>query len=235
MPVPDTLPYSSPFQIRYLATLRFFWILVLLVLFITLVSENPKSPNGRIDGAVVFLGIITAVMFAVRARRRRFLFALFLNLIPFALWVFFILHHSSHAEFFCFLAVLVCLLYTISCTLEFVLVAGAVSAEHIIGAICAYVMIAMFFATIYTLCFVNDPAAFSGLQPTSTRPWSDLLYFSFCTLSTVGYGDIAPALPLARSFSMLEQLTGTFYLAILIARLTGLYPPRGRRNDPPSP
>jgi Ion channel len=58
----------------------------------------------------------------------------------------------------------------------------------------------------------------------------DLLYFSFATLTTTGYGDIAPVTGHARSLAILEQLAGTFYIAILIARLTGLYQGRGARD-----
>jgi hypothetical protein len=57
----------------------------------------------------------------------------------------------------------------------------------------------------------------AGIRP------EDLLYFSFVTLTTTGYGDIAPVTAHARSLAILEQLAGTFYIAILIARLTGLY------------
>jgi hypothetical protein len=50
-----------------------------------------------------------------------------------------------------------------------------------------------------------------------------LLYFSFTTLTTTGYGDITPVSRHSQSLSILEQMAGTFYVAILIARLAGLY------------
>ncbi len=55
------------------------------------------------------------------------------------------------------------------------------------------------------------------------RPWWQFFYFSFSTLSPVGYGDIVPATMQGRSFTIIEQLVAVFYVAILISRLTGMY------------
>ena len=110
-------------------------------------------------------------------------------------------------------------------TLGFVLSAGTVNVDHIFGAICAYVMIAMIFATVYYLQWLYNPATFNGMNADRNAPWGELFYFSFTTLSTVGYGDIVPAGRGSRSFCMLEELTATFYVAVLIARLTGMYAP----------
>jgi hypothetical protein len=68
---------------------------------------------------------------------------------------------------------------------------------------------------------------FNGVsaQDPNDRPWMDMLYFSFTTLSTVGYGDVTPVDRRARAMCCIEMVTGTFYVAILIARLAGLYPP----------
>jgi voltage-gated potassium channel Kch len=51
----------------------------------------------------------------------------------------------------------------------------------------------------------------------------DLLYFSYVTLATLGYGDVVPITDGARSLAVLEALGGTVYLAILVARLIGLH------------
>ena len=56
----------------------------------------------------------------------------------------------------------------------------------------------------------------------------DFLYFSFTVLTSTGFGDITPLLRQARSLCVVEQLTGTLFLAILIARLAGVYPPAER-------
>ena len=56
-----------------------------------------------------------------------------------------------------------------------------------------------------------------------------MLYFSFTTLTSTGYGDLTPATRRAESLAILEQVAGVFYVAVLIARLAGLYPPGGHR------
>jgi uncharacterized membrane protein len=55
--------------------------------------------------------------------------------------------------------------------------------------------------------------------------YSDFLFFSFATLTTVGYGDITPVTTQARSFAIVEAVYGVLYSAILIARVVGLYRP----------
>ena len=52
---------------------------------------------------------------------------------------------------------------------------------------------------------------------------ADFIYYSFATLTTLGYGDITPATSHVRSLAILEAVTGTLYIAVLIARLVGLY------------
>jgi len=70
---------------------------------------------------------------------------------------------------------------------------------------------------------VVDPAAFGGLD---AEPWfqlfPDMVYLSFITLTTVGYGDILPVEPLARFLAFAEAVVGQFYVAILVASLVGL-------------
>ena len=56
----------------------------------------------------------------------------------------------------------------------------------------------------------------------------DMIHLSIATLTSTGYGDIAPVSPFARSLNQLEQLVGVFYIAVLISRLVGLYPSNGR-------
>ena len=56
--------------------------------------------------------------------------------------------------------------------------------------------------------------------------WWDLLYFSFTTLTSTGYGEITPVTSHARSLVMLEQITGVMYVALLVARLANMLPAR---------
>ena len=67
------------------------------------------------------------------------------------------------------------------------------------------------------------PGSFGFTDPSFEAAWNQLLYFSLVTLTTLGYGDITPVGAVARIWSALEAVTGTLYLAVLIARLVSLY------------
>jgi len=114
-----------------------------------------------------------------------------------------------------------------------VLAPGQVTGDKIQGAIAAYILIGMVWATLYVLIDRLHPGSFTDSargNAVGDVEAEDLLYFSFVTLTTTGYGDVAPLSAHARSLAILEQLAGTFYIAILIARLTGLYQGRARRG-----
>jgi hypothetical protein len=104
-----------------------------------------------------------------------------------------------------------------------VFAAGRITYHRVVGAVLLYLAIGLIFVALYTLVGALAPGAFQGLTVTD-RPSlpSDLVYFSFATLTTVGYGDIIPVHPFARSFSNIEAILGQLYPATLLARLVSL-------------
>lgn len=102
-----------------------------------------------------------------------------------------------------------------------VLRGGAVTIQRIEGAIAAYLLLGLSWASAYQLVALGHPGAFSGaLNPAGGG--SQFIYYSFVTLTTTGYGDITPVHPIARSLAITEALTGQLYIAILLARLVSL-------------
>ncbi|MFZ3357903.1 MAG: ion channel [Xanthobacteraceae bacterium] len=101
---------------------------------------------------------------------------------------------------------------------------GRVSFHRVQGAVVLYLNFALMFFTIYRLMEVLLPGSFGNLPHAGTEFGSGaaLLYFSFSTLTTVGYGDITPLHPLARSLANLESVIGQLYPATLLARLVSL-------------
>jgi voltage-gated potassium channel Kch len=101
-----------------------------------------------------------------------------------------------------------------------VLLTGKVDFNIITGSIALYLILGMIWSIFYTLLLQHSPAAFQGLQP---EHWIDTLstmtYFSFVTLTTLGYGDISPTTPMAEVLVILEAVTGMFYFAIVVASL----------------
>lgn len=112
---------------------------------------------------------------------------------------------------------------------------GPVTMHRIQGAVALYLLIAAFFAVLYELLEGVSPGAFrfAGGLTTAGVSSEALYYFSFVTLTTVGYGDVTAVHPFARSLVMFEALIGQLYPAILLARLVTLYEGtrRARRKD----
>ena len=101
--------------------------------------------------------------------------------------------------------------------------AGRITYHRIMGAVLLYLAIAIVFVALFTFVGTLVPKAFSGLTvEDSPTLASNLIYFSFTTLTTTGYGDIYPLHPIARSLCNLESIFGQLYPATLLARLVTL-------------
>jgi hypothetical protein len=96
-----------------------------------------------------------------------------------------------------------------------------VTFHRIQGAVAGYLLLGMIWAYAYSLVALLRPDAFSGPVSPSDGPRA-FYYFSFVTLTTLGYGDVLPVHPAARSLAAFEAVTGPLYLAILITRLVSL-------------
>ena len=96
-----------------------------------------------------------------------------------------------------------------------------VNVHRIQGAVAAYLLFGLTWAAAYQLVDALAPGSFAG-APTAAPDSRLWIYFSFVTLTTVGYGDVTPVHPAARSLALLEALTGQLYPAILLARLVSL-------------
>ncbi len=113
-----------------------------------------------------------------------------------------------------------------------VLLPGDIDANRIIGAITVYLLLGLIWATLYLVVLEFSPTAFNGItQLNWTDNFSSATYFSYVTLTTLGYGDISPAAPLSRVLVFLEAITGTFYMAVVIASLIGSHVNRKNINN----
>jgi Ion channel len=100
---------------------------------------------------------------------------------------------------------------------------GRVTHHRIIGAILIYLSIALTFVALYSMVGLLVPKAFSGITfEDNSALASNVIYFSFVTLTSTGYGDIFPVHPVARSLCNLETIIGQLYPATLLARLVSL-------------
>jgi len=102
---------------------------------------------------------------------------------------------------------------------------GGINIYRIYGAVAVYMLLGILWGEFYVMAYLMDPSSFY-FDPATQRgepPISELIYFSFSTLTTLGLGDIVPVSPIARSMVALEALVGQLYPAVLLARLVTLY------------
>lgn len=120
------------------------------------------------------------------------------------------------------------LAFTTTIIFAAVLRPGRVTGDRLAGAICVYLMLGLTFAILFSVLEVARPGAFALPEAVSHLRLGHgeeyvFIYFSFSTLTTLGFGDIVPVSAFARTLTWMEAAAGQLYLAILIARLVGLH------------
>lgn len=113
---------------------------------------------------------------------------------------------------------------------QYILTTKQVTLEVIFAAMCLYMMLAVLWAAIYTnlQIYYGDAFLFQGQLAleagiTADNLFRHMIYYSFVTLSTLGYGDITPVHLVAKNWAAMEAMIGQFFIAIIIARLVSIY------------
>ncbi len=207
---------------------------ILLVLLFGLLVSIPIFEGHRL--AMIFVRIaLTAVLFAgiyaVSHRRLHLIVALAIA-IPTMVgrWL---PEYNWNIDWFAAVTVLtaVFLAYTGFVIITLVASSKVVTFDTISGAICGYLLVGLTLGFIYSVVELMHPGSFNFQIGPRVLPGSDfltrsqllsLIYFSFVTLTSTGFGDILPVAPVARTLAVLEAMTGQFYVAIFIARLVSL-------------
>jgi len=101
-----------------------------------------------------------------------------------------------------------------------------VTAETLLGAICVYILLGLVFS--YSDYAVQLVGGISFFAQSGTHDAPDFVYYSYITMTTVGYGDLSPAVGLPRTMAVIEALTGQIFLVVLVARLVSMYQPKTR-------
>jgi hypothetical protein len=116
---------------------------------------------------------------------------------------------------------IVLILFATYCVMRYVLRAQIITSDQVYAGICMYVMLGFAFGAIFYLINILNPNSFAATaQAPGETP--DLMYFSFVTLATVGYGDITPRSNFAHGLAVLEALAGTVYIAVFMVRLVSM-------------
>ena len=129
------------------------------------------------------------------------------------------------------LALDICLnVFVIFFALTKIVTAKNVDRDVLIGAIAVYLLLGITWALAYNFVHAIEPSSFGDVLVSQQSNWNQFVYFSFSTLTTLGYGDIVAVGPFARTLSVFEAISGVVFEVIIIARLVGLY--RGAQDTP---
>jgi len=177
----------------------------------------------RILIAVVFL----SALFAVAGRGSLLVGSLLVGAAFVGQWVgFFIPAMAPYS----LLPAIAFLIFVIARVLKYILEATEVDNETLCACLSGFLMIGLLWATGYILLGQLNPKAFGFAVPGQTMDGFEAFYFSFVTLSTIGYGDITPVSRVARMLCVMEAVTGMFYVAVLVARLVSIYSSKAARK-----
>ncbi len=230
-------PAARPAYIgfRRFSTAEFLVALVLLLIGAPIVD---KMPHGRsIETVLLTLVLVSGVLAVGRSRRTLVWAAVLVAPAVVGRWMNHFLPELAPAEI-SLVAGLVFVVFLVVQFLRFILRAPRVNAEVMYAGISVYLLLGLSWMFAYQLVARLVPGAFAfstGPASGQTMDGFTAYYFSFVTLTTVGYGDITPVTNGARALAAMEAMTGTLYVAVLISRLVALYSSQGSRLREPEP
>jgi voltage-gated potassium channel len=213
---------------------KFLYLLVSLLLFLLLAPFFYGTFIGLIIMDIAYSVVLLAAVFAVGEKRQMFTLALVLALPTIAArWLNYFLQNDPLALVGKSLAILFLVFIAIT-VLFHVLKDEEVTADKIYGALVVYLLIGITWGLLFTVIEGIRPQSFllGDFQRANIRDMSThFTYYSFVTLTTLGYGDITPLTPTAKAFSFVEAVFGQIYIAVLIARLVGLHIAHSMKKD----
>jgi Ion channel len=210
---------GMPFRERVRTAEAYGILLLLIVSLLIVTAVAGSSDSGRLAVLVIQGGVLLFALWTARAERR--LLRIALIVVPLAIAIVALIYGSGtdagHATVTSFGAGLaLCAIVAIA---QQVVSHPQIDAVTILAALCTYLLIGLFFASLYTIIGTLDGGSFF-VRASATAP-VDFLYFSFVTLTTLGYGDLTPAGDLGRMLAVTEALLGQLYLVTVVALVIG--------------
>jgi Ion channel len=218
---------QKPSLTRHRFFLLFVFLLATLILFPYAEASHFGSYAFRVIGS---FAIVTSV-YAANLHRSLLILAIVLAIPALAERI--VLPKVNSQSFFIFNIILTLVFDVVIVVVIFrhVLAAEQPTSETIFGALCLYLLVGFSFASVYGLVAAFQPNAFY-LDPLTNfhkvPDRFDFIYYSFCTMTSLGAAGITAVSPQARAFSILEAILGVLYLAVLITGLIGAYRPKSR-------
>ena len=209
---------------------RCFSLFLALLVMLVVMPYLAETPQGRALVGLLNIVILVTAVVAVERSRSSFVIAMLLGLPTLFFQILalqsdlpghFALSWGFGAAFYAF---------TIAHLLHYVLRRDMMTADKLYGAVAAYAMIAIFWAYLYGVQQYFYPGAFASHGTPKTLDMAELIFYSFTVITTAGFGDVTAHVIQSRFATILESVTGVMYVAILIARLTSVYPFVGMKS-----
>lgn len=210
---------------------RFAYIVLAIILVILAVPFiRHAGLLGWLASTLLIAMIPLASYYALSTGHTRAVILLLLSL-PFILFdVLLFFHKGSYLQSMTFGFGVLLYLYIIVLLLKSLLAQETITTDMIYCAISIYLLIGIMWAGVYGFMETLSPGSFSA-----TNGHVDFFYFSFVTLTTVGYGDVAPLTVLSKRLAVFEAGMGSIYMAIIVALIVGRYlsPPADQDSSDP--
>jgi hypothetical protein len=210
---------------------RCFYLFLALLLLVTAAPLIDPTSTGRVAVNLLNMLIIVSAVATLGQGLASFVIAL---LLAAPTMVFLWLGLSGYGqEMFMRSWVFGAALYaaTLSYLLGYVFRRDVMTADKLWGAAASYLMIGVLWVYLYALVQYFYPGSFGIGGVPDQYDVGKMVYFSFTVLTSTGFGDFTPLSRQARSLCVLEQIVGVLFVTILIARLAGVYPPKGETEE----
>ena len=199
-----------------------FFSLIILLFSATVVAEVPGGFSNDIFSFVILLMIAVSIKSLNTERTWKWT--------AYSIIVVFILLTAlgkvftyQYSVYFILLTLLIFFICAFIITAKHVLFVGDIDRNKIIGSLTLYLLLGVIWAVIYLIILAMDPQAFSGIEAGNWQHiFARVSYYSFVTLTTLGYGDILPTNHIAEFFAYMEAIIGVFYMAIIVSSLISL-------------
>ena len=205
---------------------RCFYLFVAVLALVMAALFLESSSRARLVINAINLLVLIAAVAAVGRTALSFVIAVLLA-VPAMLFQMFAINEAD-AGFLVRSWALGAVLYavTVGYLLNYVFHRDVMTADKLYGAAAAYLMLGVLWSYLYAIANHFQPGSFAFGGAVASPTFGELIYFSFTVLTSTGFGDAVPLHRYARGLCVLEQLAGGLFIAILIARLAGVYPPQ---------
>ena len=210
---------------------RCFFLFIALLLLVAGAPLIESTPTGRLALNVVNLLVVVAAVATVGLSVLSFVIALLLAAPTLAFQWLALRADDPGMLMWSWAFAAGLYLATLIYLLGYVFRRDVMTADKLSGAAAAYLMLGVLWAYFYSLVEYFYPGSFALGGTAAKLAVADFIYFSFTVLTSTGFGDVTPLSRQARSLCIVQQVIGALFVAILIARLAGVYPPRQREME----